>query len=43
LHVQKKSSKHHGNLFLCWIFYCVNDKATIDLENAQIMCCILHH
>ncbi len=24
-----------------WSFYCVNDNAEIDLENTQIMCCIL--
>jgi len=26
---------------LCWIFYCVNDNVKIDLENTQIMRCII--
>jgi hypothetical protein len=26
---------------LFWSFYCVDDNAKIDLENTQIMCCIL--
>ncbi len=26
---------------MCWSFYCVNDNIEIDLENTQIMCCIL--
>jgi hypothetical protein len=28
---------------LCWSFHCVNDNAKVDLENTQIMCCILCH
>jgi hypothetical protein len=28
---------------LCWGLYCVNDNAVVDLENAQIICCILCH
>ncbi len=28
-------------MFLCWNFYCVNDNEKIDLENTQIMHCIL--
>jgi hypothetical protein len=41
LHAQRKSWKPHGRLSLCWSFYCVNDKAKIDLENTQIMHYIL--
>jgi hypothetical protein len=29
--------------FFYWAFYCVNDNALDDLENEQIMCCILCH
>jgi hypothetical protein len=41
LHAQKKTWKPHGRLSLCWSFYYVNDNAKIDLENTQIMYCIL--
>jgi hypothetical protein len=43
LHAQRKFWKFHGRTSLCWGFYCVNDNATIDLENAQTMHCILCH
>jgi hypothetical protein len=29
--------------FFCWEFYCVNDNALVDFENAQIMCCTFYH
>jgi hypothetical protein len=41
LHAQIKRWQSHGRLFLCWSFYCVNDNTEIDLENTQIMHCIL--
>jgi len=41
LHAQKKSWQPHGSTYLCWSFYCVNDNIKIDLDNTQIMCCIL--
>ncbi len=43
LHVQRKFWKPHGRTSLCWAFYCVNDDTYEDLENSQIMCCILCH
>jgi hypothetical protein len=43
LHVQKKNWKPHGRTSLCWIFYCVNDNAKIDLANKQIMRCIFYY
>jgi len=39
-HVKKKNYKPQGITSLCWRFYCVNDNE-VDLENTQIMCCIL--
>jgi hypothetical protein len=41
LHAQRKSWQPHGKLPLCWSFYCVNDNTEIDLENREIMRCIL--
>jgi len=41
LHAKIKSWQLHGILSLCWSFYYVNDNIEIDLENTQIMCCIL--
>jgi hypothetical protein len=43
LHVQRKFWKPHGRTLLCWAFYCENDNANVDLENPQIMSCILCH
>jgi hypothetical protein len=37
LHAQRKIWKPHGRTSLCWIFYCVNDNAKVDLINTQIM------
>ncbi len=36
-HAQRKFWQPHGRLYLCWIFYYVNDNTKIDLENTQIM------
>jgi hypothetical protein len=41
LHAPRKSWQPHGSLSFCWNFYYVNDDAKIDLENTQIMHCIL--
>ncbi len=41
LHAQRKKWQPHGRLSLYWNFYCINDNAKFDLENTQIMCCIL--
>jgi hypothetical protein len=41
LHAQRKSWQSHGRLSLCWSSYCVNDNVEFDLENTQIMRCIL--
>ncbi len=43
MHAQRKSWQSHGRLFLCWIFYYVNDNTKIDLENTQIMHCIIRY
>jgi len=44
LHVQRKFWKPHWKISLtCWAFYCVNDNTNVDLENPQIMHCILCH
>jgi hypothetical protein len=40
---KKNSSNVMKKISLCWNFYCVNDNATIDLEDAQIMFCIFCH
>jgi hypothetical protein len=41
LHAQRKIWQPHGRLFFCWSFYYVNDNIEIDIENTQIMHCIL--
>jgi len=41
LHAQRKIWQPHGRLSLCQIFYCVNDNTKFDLENTQIIRCIL--
>ncbi len=41
MHAQRKNKQPYGKLSLCWSFYCVNDTVEIDLENTQIMRCIL--
>ncbi len=41
LHAQIKSQQPHGRSSLCWNFYCVNDNEEFDLENTQMMRCIL--
>ncbi len=41
MHAQRKIWQPHGRLSLCWSFYCVNDNVEIELENIQIMRCIL--
>jgi hypothetical protein len=41
LYAQIKSWQPHRRLSLCWIFYCVNDNVEIDLEDTQIMRCII--
>jgi hypothetical protein len=43
LHVQRNFWKPHGRTSLCYTFYCVEDDADEDLENSQIMHCILCH
>jgi hypothetical protein len=43
LHVQRNYWKPHRKTSLCWTFYCVNDDTNEDLQNSQIMCCILCH
>jgi hypothetical protein len=43
LHAQRKLWKLHGKTSLCWDLYCVNDNVVVDLENVQIICCILCH
>jgi hypothetical protein len=43
LHAQRKLWKPHGKTSLCWGLYCVNDNVIVDIENAQIVCCILCH
>jgi hypothetical protein len=41
LHAQRKIWQPHGRLSLCQIFYGVNDNTKFDLENTQIIRCIL--
>ncbi len=41
LHAQRKNWQPHGRLSLYWNFSCISDNAKIDLENTQIMRCIL--
>ncbi len=41
MHAQRKNWQPHGRLYLCWSFYCVNGNTKIDLENTQIIRCIL--
>ncbi len=41
MHAQRKFWQLHGRLFLCWSYYCVYDNTQINLENTQIIHCIL--
>ncbi len=41
LHVQRKYWKPHGRNYLCWGVFCINDNVEVDLENTQMMRCIL--
>jgi hypothetical protein len=41
--LKENSRKHHGRTSLCWGFYCVNHNVKVDLESAQIMCCMFCH
>jgi hypothetical protein len=41
LHTQRKIWQPYGRLSLCWNFNYVNDNIKIDIENTQIMHCIL--
>jgi hypothetical protein len=38
---KKKLNPPHYIDFLTWDLFCVNDDKNVDLENAQMMCCVI--